>query len=77
MPQIIIETTPEEQAAVLKALKDVEGNIVAVRTIAEAAGLSQSRTRYALIDLIEAGKVTREAAKSFNKHYLRYSYKIN
>ena len=43
---------------------------------AEEAGLPQTRARYALIDLIEAGKVERIASKAFNKHYVRYSYKL-
>lgn len=76
MPKIIVETTPEEQEAVLRAIKALEGQVVAVRVIAEEAGLPQSRARYALVDLIEAGKVAREASKAFNKHYVRYSYKI-
>lgn len=76
MPKITIETTQEEQAAVLRAVKALEGQVVAVRVIAEEAGLSQSRARYALVDLIEAGKIERVASKAFNKHYVRYSYKI-
>ena len=76
MPKIIVETTQEEQAAVLRAVKALEGKVVAVRVIAEEAGLSQSRARYALVDLIEAGKIERVASKAFNKHYVRYSYKI-
>lgn len=76
MPKITIETTPEEQEAVYKALKLFEGKVVPVREIAEAAGIPQSRARYALADLLEAGKVAREPHKQFNKHYVRYSYKI-
>lgn len=76
MPQITIETTQEERMAVLKAVKALEGQVVAVRVIAEEAHLPQTRARYALVDLIESGKITREAAKAFNKHYVRYSYKI-
>ena len=76
MPKITIETTTEEQEAVIKAIRVLEGQVVAVRVIAEEAGLSQSRARYALVDLIEAGKIERVASKAFNKHYVRYSYKI-
>ena len=76
-PKITIETTPEEQAAVLKAIRALEGQVVAVRVIAEEAGLPQTRARYALVDLLESGKITREAVKAFNKHYVRYSYKIS
>lgn len=77
MPQITIETTQEEQEAVYEALKRLGGKVVAVREIAEEAGIPQSRARYALVDLLEAKKVTREAHKQFNKHYVRYSYKVN
>ncbi len=76
MPKITIETTHEEQEAVLKAIKSLDGQVVAVRVIAEEAGLPQSRARYALVDLIEAGKVERIASKAFNKHYVRYSYRL-
>ena len=76
MPKITIETTAEEQEAVIKAIRVLEGQVVAVRVIAEEAGLPQTRARYALIDLIEAGKVERIASKAFNKHYVRYSNKL-
>ena len=76
MPSITIETTAEEQAAVLRALSTIGEVATPVRKIAEEAGLTQSRARYALVDLIEAGKVERVALKAFNKHYVRYSYKI-
>lgn len=76
MPQITIMTTPEEQEAVYEALKRLEGKVVPVREIAEEAGLPQSRARYALADLIEAGKVQRIPYRQFNKHYCRYSYRI-
>ena len=77
MPQITIETTPDEQEAVLRAIKALEGQVVAVRVIAEEANLPQSRARYAIEDLLEAGKISKIAAKAFNKHYVRYSYKVN
>lgn len=76
MPQIIIETTPEEREAVLKAIAKLEGQVVPVRVIALEAKLSQSRARYALVDLITADKIERIAAKAFNKHYVRYYYKL-
>ena len=76
MAKFTIETTPEEQESVLKALKTFEGLTVPVRQIATVAGMPQSRTRYAILDLIEAGKVVREPTKAFNEHYIRYTYKI-
>ena len=77
MPQITIETTQEEQEAVYEALKRLGGKVVAVREIAEEAGIPQSRARYAIVDLLEAKRVVREPHRNFNKHYVRYSYKVN
>ena len=76
MAKFNIETTPDEQRAVLEALKQVEGTTVAVSAIAQLANLSQSRTRYAIIDLLEAGKIERVPSKAYNKHWVRYSYKV-
>lgn len=76
MASITIETTPEEQEAVLEAIKEIDGKIVPVSKIAEMAGLNQTRTRYVIIDLIEQSRIARVPHKAFNKHYVRYSYKI-
>ena len=76
MAKFSIETTPEEQKAVLSVLKEVQGQTVPVRVLAEKAHMPQSRTRYAILDLIEAGKVKREPTKAFNAHYVRYTYKV-
>lgn len=76
MASINIVTTPEEQEAVLKAIKELEGKTVPVATIASMAGLGNTRTRYVLIDLIEAGKVERVVSRAINKHFIRYSYKL-
>lgn len=74
MPKITIETTLEEQEAVLEVIKKHEGEVIPVRVLAEESGLKQSRARYALEDLLESGKVLRTPVKQFNKHYVRYSY---
>ena len=76
MAIIKIETTIEEQQQVIEALKQCEDKVVPVSEIALKAGLSQSRTRYVLVDLIESGKIERIAAKAFNKHYTRYKYRV-
>lgn len=76
MAKFTIETTEEEQAAVIKALKEFEGQTVPVREIALKAGMPQSRARYAILDLIEAGKVKRELTKAFNERYKRYKYTV-
>lgn len=76
MAQFVVETTPEEREAILNVIKQIEGQTVPVRAIAEMANMSQSRARYALIDLLEARKIERVASKVINKHYIRYSYKI-
>ena len=74
MAQITITTTVEEQRRVLEAIESLHGETVAVATIAAKAGMNQSRVRYTIADLLEAGKITREASKAYNKHYIRYRY---
>ena len=76
MAQIIIETTREEQDKVMKAVKDLDGKVTPVATIASMVGMSPTRTRYVLLDLIEQGRIERVPHKAFNKHYVRYSYEI-
>lgn len=74
MAQINIVTTVEEQQTVLEALKDLQGQTIAVSAIARAASMSPNRVRYVITDLLDAGKIRREATKAFNKHYVRYKY---
>lgn len=76
MAKFVVETTPEEQALVLKVLKQLEGQTVPVERIAEETGLRASRVRYVIMDLIDAKKVERIPTKAFNKHYVRYTYKL-
>lgn len=76
MAQFIIETTKEEQDKVIEVLKQLEGKTVPVSTIAEMAGMRDSRVRYVIIDLISAGKIERIPTKAFSKHYMRYTYKV-
>ena len=74
MAQIIITTTAEEQAKVLEAIKQLQGETVPVAEIARVAKMNQNRVRYVITDLLEAGKITREASKAYNKHYIRDKY---
>lgn len=76
MAQINIVTTAEEQNKVLKALSKLQGQTVAVSAIAKEAGLNQNRVRYVITDLLDAGKIKREATRAFNKHYVRYKYEV-
>ena len=76
MAQINIITTPEEQDRVLEAIKKVQGQTVAVSAIASMAGMKQSRVRYAITDLEEAGKIKRIPVNAFNVHYIRYKYEV-
>lgn len=76
MAKFTIETTKEEQDAVLEVLKEFEGTTVPVRVLAIKAGMPQSRARYAILDLEEAGRIKRVPTKAFNEHYIRYTYKI-
>lgn len=76
MAQINITTTAEEQDRVLEALRKLQGQTVAVSTIASMAGMNQSRVRYAITDLEEDGKIKRIPVKAFNVHYIRYKYEV-
>lgn len=76
MAKFTIETTKEEQDAVLAAIKKFEDTTVSMRAIAVEAKMPQSRARYAVLDLLEANKIARVPTKAFNAHYVRYTYKV-
>ena len=76
MAQITVYTSQEERDKVLKVLAELQGEVVPVSAIAERAGVKQSRARYAIMDLIDAGKVKKVPHRAFNKHYVRYSYDV-
>lgn len=76
MAKITVETSAEEQEKVMVALKSLEDQVVPVSTVAQHAGLGPSRTRYVIMDLIDQGRIERVPCKAFNKHYVRYKYKI-
>ena len=76
MAQFVVETTQEERDKVLEILRQVTGQTIPVARIAEMADMRPSRTRYAITDLMEAGRVERVPTKAFNKHYVRYTYKV-
>ena len=76
MAQISVVTTQEERDAVLQVLKELDGAVTPVSRIATMANLKQSRARYVILDLIEAGKVEKVPHRAFNKHYVRYSYNV-
>ena len=76
MATVTITTTPEEQQQVLEVLKDIDGTTVAMSSIANLSGLSISRVRYAIADLIEAGKIRKIPTKCINPHYIRYKYEV-
>lgn len=76
MAQINIITTAEEQQKVLLAIKQLQGQTVAVSVIADRANMNPNRVRYVIEDLLESGRIKREASKAFNKHYVRYKYEV-
>lgn len=76
MAQINIVTTAEEQEKVLEAIKKLQGQTVAVSGIARVANMNPNRVRYVITDLLDAGKIKREATKAFNKNYIRYKYEV-
>ena len=76
MAKFEVTTTPEERDKVIGVLKEVEGKTIAVSALAEMAHMSQSRVRYAILDLLDAKKIERIPTKAFNSRYIRYSYKV-
>lgn len=76
MAQITISTSGEEQDKVLEVLKELNGKVAAVSAIAKMAGMKDSRVRYAIQDLVDAGRVRKVPTRAFNKHYIRYSYEV-
>lgn len=76
MAQFTVTTTSEEQDKVLQALMELNGETAPVSTIARMAGLGNSRARYAIQDLVDAGRIEKVPTKAFNKHYVRYCYKV-
>ena len=76
MAVILVETTKEEQERVLHVIRSIDSTkAVSVAKIAEKAGLSASRVRYAIADLLAANRIVRIPIKAYNKSYVRYSYK--
>lgn len=76
MAQVNITTTQEEQSKVLKVLLELNGAVTPVSKIADMADMKQSRARYAIMDLLDAGKIEKVPHRAFNKHYVRYSYNV-
>ena len=76
MAQITVVTTQEEQDKVLEAIKELDGKTAPVSTIARMAGLRDSRARYAIQDLVDNGRIKKVPTKAFNKHYVRYAYRV-
>lgn len=76
MAQFIVNTSEEERNKVLQALVELNGATTPVSAIARIANLKQSRVRYAIQDLIDAGRIEKVPTKAFNKHYVRYCYKV-
>lgn len=76
MAIVTINTTDDEQNAVLEALKELQDKPVAMAAIARKAGISPSRVRYVLVDLEDAKRIEKIAVKAINKYYVRYKYKV-
>lgn len=74
MAIIKITTSEDERKRVIEAIKIVQGETVPMTVIASYAGMNPNRVRYVITDLLEDGRIKREATKAYNKHYLRYKY---
>lgn len=76
MAQFTVTTTSEEQDKVLQAIKELNGETAPVSTIARMTGLGYSRVRYTIQDLVDTGRIEKVPTKAFNKHYVRYCYRV-
>ena len=76
MAQFTVTTTAEEREKVFRAIKEVNGKTIPISEIARITGLKDSRVRYAIQDLVDAGRIAKIPTKAFNKRYIRYCYKI-
>ena len=76
MAKFEIITTAEEQTHILEVLRKLQGKTIAVSAIAQHAKMNQSRVRYVITDLEDAGKIRRVPTKAFNEHYIRYRYEV-
>jgi predicted HTH transcriptional regulator len=76
MATIKITTTEEEQNKVLEAIKELPNESVSMAVIAKKAGLSTSRVRYAIADLVDSNKIRKIPTKCINPRYIRYKYEI-
>ena len=76
MATIVVETTQQEQEAVIAAIKKIGKVTIPMTTIAKEAHIGQNRVRYVLTDLLDAGKIKREETKAINPHYVRYKYEV-
>lgn len=75
MATVCIATSAEEQQRVYDFILTLSGEQVSISAIAKAIGMSQSRTRYALDDLVADNRVEKIPIRQFNRNYVRYTYK--
>ena len=77
MATIKVSTTEAEQCAVFKAVEELQQGCdisMPMTAIAKKSGLSLSRARYAMADLVEANKVRKIPTRAINEKYIRYKY---
>lgn len=76
MATIEVKTSETERKNVIAAVKEIGEQVAPVSKIAQLAHMPESRARYALIDCVDKGLLERIPHKAFNKHYVRYSYRV-
>lgn len=75
MATVCINTSAEEQQRVYDFIRTLSGEQISISEIARAIGMPQSRTRYALDDLVSDNRVEKIPVRQFNRNYVRYTYK--
>lgn len=75
MATVCITTSAEEQQRVYDFIRTLSGEQISISAIAKAIGMPQSRTRYALDDLVADHRVEKIPIRQFNRNYVRYTYK--
>lgn len=69
-------TTKEERDHLLDTVRNFHDREVAVSTLSHFSGMTQTRVRYVLDDLIAEGRIDKVPTRSINARYMRYKYLV-
>ncbi len=76
MPTFTIMTTREERDHLYDVLRRFHDKETPVATIATAAGMTPTRVRYVIDDLVAEGRLDKVPTRSINARYMRYKYLV-